>query len=348
MYLKTRGLALIFAGLTLLPYSACADEILLKNGRTIQGDVISSNGSLLEVRTNLGTVSLRQEDVESVLESELPADFFQRKEEKDPGPEEAAPVKLQYSSVPAGGSSLALDICADYAGDRNLINVEGKTVFPDGSLIGVFVKGAGGLMLSGRCMVNKGTFDISFQTVGMHISKGNYSAEAVFIPDNQQPAVLEKMDKGASLTSATCTFSVGDEKEISESEKAARAALAPLAKELEGLYADLNDVVKIGLHVIDVDAQSVWSDRWRSRLKTLKRRIAEFNGSKCGSAVYYPYAQKSIADTADSLTGLYNMYFRDSQRSDSAQFANLNRECGNIITRIKEELSIQTGEDNGK
>jgi hypothetical protein len=362
VYLNTRGLALIFAGFTLLPYSACGDEILLKNGRTIQGDVISSSGSLLEVRTSLGTVSLRQEDVESVSESELPADFFQDTQDLIPAPEKPVPAEEAVSETPkqpgASGNMAVTDfgIICYYSEEQKLINVEGKTTLPDGALIDVTVGGAGGFVLNGRCMSGNGMFDISFKTSGLNIVKGDYRAEAVLDPDNQDPDYRKKSGSTGLVKRSECFFRIGSEGEIRECAESARRELEPLVKESVELYSGINDFMNGRLQVPNAVARSDWLDKWSSRLKILKRSIVKFRESKCASGIYYPYTQRNIAATADCLGYLYRDYFRESKRASSKDKngtigsvvtgpASLNRECGDRIKKMRQELSAQTGGD---
>jgi len=357
---KMKLLVAVIVYSVFLFHSAEADEILLKNGRTIEGKVISSDGSLLEVRTKIGLVSFRREDIESVKESELPEDFFRGVQDPADAPkipdsdEEVIPGAPEQPGTSGDMPAADFGVTAYYSEEQKLINVEGRTTLPDGALVDVSVEGVGGFVLSGKCMVGAGRFDISFKTAGLNLTKGSYRAEAVFNPDNQTPDYRVKSSRTGLVKRGESLFRIGSEKESFECKEAVREELLPIVKELGDLYADMNDVIKVKLQSIDSAAQSVWSDRWRSRLKVLKRKIEKFGQSGNTAGGYYPYTQQYISDTADCLSYLYNMYFRELKKSGpnnknhmsgglSSGFENLNRDCGNKIDIMKKELSSDPG-----
>jgi len=357
---KMKLLVAVIVYSVFLFHSAEADEILLKNGRTIEGKVISSDGSLLEVRTKIGLVSFRREDIESVKESELPEDFFRGVQDPADAPkipdsdEEVIPGAPEQPGTFGDMPAADFGVTAYYSEEQKLINVEGRTTLPDGALVDVSVEGVGGFVLSGKCMVGAGRFDISFKTAGLNLTKGSYRAEAVFNPDNQTPDYRVKSSRTGLVKRGESLFRIGSEKESFECKEAVREELLPIVKELGDLYADMNDVIKVKLRAIDSAAQSVWSDRWRSRLKVLKRKIEKFRESRNAAGEYYPYTQQYISDTADCLSYLYNMYFREVKKQgtktknpisggSSSGFENLNKDCGNKIVIMKKELSSQSG-----
>ena len=72
----------------LAAFSTCAvsyaDIVMLKNGRSLEGEIIEESGTTMTLRTKIGKVVFKRADVASEERRELPEGFFGEKAEEKP------------------------------------------------------------------------------------------------------------------------------------------------------------------------------------------------------------------------------------------------------------------------
>jgi len=135
--------------------TAYTDDIHLKNGKTLVGDMTGETDEYVEIRLKTGKVKLRASDIKSIEEKELPPGFF--KEDKPPVEEKVSadvssntiekddePKKKEGSGKDPKSSKLKYNISieAKYSNkeSQEIIDVNGVTDLPSGALIYVFFK----------------------------------------------------------------------------------------------------------------------------------------------------------------------------------------------------------------
>jgi len=107
---KGQSLFFVFAALMLLSLSASADEVLLKSGGRVQGDIVSQDKTRVVLQTAYGSVTFDAADIQEVKESSSLEKEI-RSELKNLQPSDTASrVKLASKAADAGLADLSKNI----------------------------------------------------------------------------------------------------------------------------------------------------------------------------------------------------------------------------------------------
>ena len=334
---------------------APADDIHLKNGRMMQAEVIEQTDTYLEVRTKVGKIKLNLNDVEHVEKKELPGNFFE--ETKKPALE--AKPAVTEKPVPTGEEAVGQPASVDTANvmsvtakfekvdKKAVIRADGTTTLPDGALIHVFFKRLNEYIVFGECIAQKKTFDITFGPFDKPLIPGEYSVQAVFMPEKQSEEFTKALKgQGVNQAEASCTLYVGNIEEVRENEASAKKEILSIISDLENLRAELEEAYRSNRNNFDSQTWQEWSDKWFEKFNKVRVRAqkSDFNLTLVS---LYPETRKSMPISIKYLSDIYLSVTRDLK--DPKKAGNLPEtfygdarginEFRNAVTRMKEEVA---------
>jgi len=137
--------------------AAMADDVHLKNGKILVGEVTEETDTYLKIKLKVGEATIKMSDVESVEKKELPAGFF-AEEKVPPEKKEAAEAlgqkakgeknKKEKPEKPQPPYNTIVVAKYSVENSKDVIDVKGTTKLPDKTLIYVFFKKARNLILA--------------------------------------------------------------------------------------------------------------------------------------------------------------------------------------------------------
>jgi len=158
-----------------LAMPANADVIYLRNGRTLEGEILGQTETYLEVRLKAVKAKFNIDDVEAIEKKDLPEGFF-----KEAKVDIKEPQKQAEGYSPPPKPSYAIKLKARYRDEfnREVIDIEAKTNLPEGILVNVYFKRSDDVIASLRTPVKNGKFFARLGPFESKLSSGKYTVEA--------------------------------------------------------------------------------------------------------------------------------------------------------------------------
>jgi len=336
--------------------SAFADVIYLKNGQEIEGKIIAEANGYVKVRVKIGEVKINEDNIKSIEKKRLPEGFFVEEQE-------AVSETTRVESAPKQEKHLKkiiykIDVKAKFSkqSENGIVSINGKTNFPDGALIYIFLKRQSIYMALKEVPVKDGKFSIIFGSFKKRFSFGRYMVEADFIPDRQTANISNKLgSKNMQLVEGVCYLTVGSEEEIKKFQKNTILSLNAIITELSGLYRNLNNEYRTNLEALDVNNWDKWSKNWLDQLEGIKEKNKLRNREYAvslypriediiKSAIYYLSYLQYIYSMRIKQPDRYSAIYNKSDVLVSPQYLN------NMITRgllrVKNTLDTENARKN--
>jgi len=340
----------------------------------VQAEAINQTDTYLEVRTKFGNIKFALNDVQYVEKKELPKNFFEGTKrpaapvapaKKPAVTEKPAPVVVEETAKTLGGEDTAAKLAASQPASRDTVNLmsvaakfekvgkkaviraDGTTTLPDGALIYVFFKRLNEYIVFGECITQKETFDITFGPFDKPLIPGEYSVQAVFMPEKQSEEFTKALKgKGVNQLEASCTLCVGNIEEVRESEASAKREILSIISDLENLRAELEEAYRSNRDNFDSQRWQEWSDKWFEKFKKVRIR-AQKSDSDVTLVSLYPETRKSMPMSVKYLSDIYLAVVKDLKNPEKAgklpetfqgDIRGIN-EFRNALTRMKEEVA---------
>jgi len=314
-----------------------ADIIHLKNGNVFEGKVIERNDTHLVVELKIGKTRIDLNEVESIEEKELPAEFLKEDkpqseiELKEEAPEveelnqeemqssqiEEPPIKVEEERPPYGINLEAKYLKED---SKEIIDITGTTHLPDNTLIFVFFKRLDNFIASGQTMVKDNQFSIRFGPFEKRILAGRYSVEADFFPYRQSEDVIKVIkakfgSRKLELIHTSYALTIDKPEQPQLSEKKVKEEMISVMSELKTLYTQLKKAHVENRAKADKSTWNKWSDNWLSQLEKVE---VQFKERTQNDIPLFPRAQKYIGDAFYLLSCLHRAY--SLEINDPAEF----------------------------
>ena len=155
-----------------------ADVIHLKNGRTVEGEMIEKTDTNVEVRLKSLTVKFDVKDIQSVEKKEIPNNFFVKEDST-----RSDNLKVEGYSAPPENPSYKLVTKATYRKIENkeMVEVEGDINLPEKSTIYVALKKDNNIIDSVQIAVSGNKFIAYLGPFAIPLSAGDYKVETSYL-----------------------------------------------------------------------------------------------------------------------------------------------------------------------
>lgn len=310
MHLKAGRVLVILAGLFLISRLTVADEIMLKNGRVLQGEIVEESDGQVILRMKLGKTIVPRKDVVSIEKKDLPEDYF---EIPDEAPEKApadAGEKTQDNKVPYD-----FKIAASYEpqGDSVRVTVSGEATLPNGATVEIFIKRRDRFIISGRTSVFDNRISMDFRFSKRRFFPAVYTVSAIFIPERQSPDVRKILQSNFAFgprvktVEASCPLYAGKIREIIEAEVEAKCEVGTAMAKLEMMQSELSAKFAAAKKKFNAREWDKWSYTWMLYMRGVQKKQDPRNS-------FFPKADEAVAIAANTLLKLWqycNLELRD-------------------------------------
>jgi len=328
MLLKAGRILVILAGLFFIfGNSAPADEIFLRNGRVLQGEIVEESNGQVVLRMKLGKTIVPRNDIASIEKKALPEDYFEAPDkvsEKTP----VAYEKVQDNKVPYD-----FKVAASYElqGGNVRVTVSGEATLPNGATVEIFIKRRDRFIASGRTSVFDNRISMDFRFSKRRFFPAVYTVSAIFMPERQSPDVRKILQSNFAFgpkvktVEASCPLYAGRMKEIIEAEVNAKCEVGTAMAKLEMMQSELSAKFASAKKNFNAREWDKWSYTWMLYMRGVQKKQDPRNS-------FFPKADEAVTMAANSLLKLWqycNLELRD--------FPAYNRIKNNPKTRIRPE-----------
>jgi hypothetical protein len=279
-------ISIALAGFILVCGSCRADEIKLKNGRVLRGEV----------------------GEESIDKKVLPDDFFKATDETSeetqpetavtPGDEKIKDDKLPYD----------LKIGASYEpqGENARVTVSGDAILPDGSSVNIFISRRGGIIVFGTTSVFGNKYSMDFKVSRRRLFPAVYTVSVIFMPDKQTPDIANLLKGNFALGSrprtveSSCRLNAGTFGEIVETEVRAKCEICASLAKLEAMQRELSRKYSEAEKKFNAKEWDRWSNTWSLYMRGVQTKRDSRNS-------FFPKAEDAVAVAANSLLKLFQL-----------------------------------------
>lgn len=205
-------------------------------------------------------------------------------------------------------------------GDKAVIDIKGDTDLPDGALIYVFFKRLDNFISSGETAVKDGKFSIRFGPLKKRLLDGEYTIEAVFMPE-RQPANVNELIKGAKdkqkskLIRAVYALTIGNPEKAQKTQEEVKAEINSIISELEKLHSELTAMYSANKNNFNRQDWDKWSNNWFPKFKKIENKIR--SNTEEYLIYLFPKAQENVSLAAQYLPCLhqaYSMEFKEPEK----------------------------------
>jgi hypothetical protein len=328
------------------PFSS-ADVVTLKNGRSLEGEILEGNDTAMTLRTKIGKVVLNRGDVASEEYRELPEGFFGAKAEERPRVT-VNPTPLRAEGYgEASAAKYKLNVSAEMRGlnSGDAILMKYKTNLPPKTILFLEVKAFNKVLVTRKQSVEGPTFAVRFGPFeGKRFAPGIYVVDVSCIPSRQEDEEIKKKLVGIGNIVATAEIRVGSPEETEEVTGKHKKELIADLKALEVLYNRLNTEYESQEKDFDDAKWESFSDDFKKAAKNIR----DFDLAYRKSAVVMDYeAQENtkltILDTleklqmryVEALSGDRGLVLKPSISSDNRDIAALNKAIEGLFFNIR-------------
>lgn len=298
-----------------------ADIIHLKNGQALEGEVIKEDNEYIEIKIKIGEAKISRNDVESIEKNELPEGFFNDAgilDEKS-GSESLQSENTKQETSVQEEKKIIYEVSVEAKflkeDDKGVVEVYGKTNFPEGVLIYVFLKKLDIFIASLEVPVKEGQFFSRLGPFEKELPFGEYIVEAVFMPERQAKNVIEKLSESErQLISGYYVLQIGSNEEIGQNEKECIEEIESIFIELEILFRELDNNYKINLDNFNPSSWDTWSKDWLLRQGKVREDV--WIRMQKYFIPLFPELDAALVNIVDTIYILYNRYsmrFKDQE-----------------------------------
>ena len=311
MYFKAGRVFVILAGLFFVfAGSAPADEIYLKNGRMMQGEIIEESDGEVILRMKLGKTVVPRKDIVSMEKKDLPEDYFGLPDEKPERSSATPGEKTQDNKVPYD-----FKITASYEpqADNVRVTVSGEATLPNGATIEIFIKRRERFITSGRTSVFGNRISMDFRFSKRRFFPAVYTVSAIFIPERQSPDVRKILQSNFAFgprvktVEASCPLYAGRIREIIEAEVEAKCEVGTAMAKLEMMQSELSAKFTAAKKNFKAREWDKWSYTWMLYMRGIQKKQDPRNS-------FFPEADEAVVIAANTLLKLWqycNLELRD-------------------------------------
>lgn len=331
-----------------------ADVVVLKNGRTLEGEILDGDSTGVIVRTKIGKVRLERGEITSLKKKELPGDFFGSKAAEDArsvpkplissGPE--TPLKAEGYGK-AASLSYNLSISAELKQLRNgdAMLVKYNTNLPIGSVLYLSLRSGSRILAVRKQTVEGSSFAIRLGPFdGKRFNPGGYMVEVSFLSSRQESEEIKKRMSGVDDMVATAEIRVGSAGEAEELAARRKAELRSELKELTAIYTEMNKAYASQKRDFNRDVWDLSCSDWKGRIEKIKDFDAAYR--KKMLVLDYSAEENNKMLAAETLGRLALRYTEDLYKSHGLDFklppspdnrdtVALNRAMGGVFDNIR-------------
>lgn len=303
MFVILAGLFFVFTG------SAPADEIHLRNGRVLQGEIVEESGDEVVLRMKLGKTIVPRKEIASIAKKALPEDYFEAPGGM-PGKAPAVGEKTQDDKVPYD-----FKVAASYEpqGDNVLVAVSGDAALPNGATVEVLIKRRDRFIASGRTSVFDNRILMDFRFSKRRFFPAVYVISVIFMPERQSPDVRKILQSNfafgprVNTVEASCSLYAGRIREIIEAEVGAKCEVGTAIAKLEMMQSELSAKFAAAKKNFNAREWDKWSYTWMLYMRGIQKKQDPRNS-------FFPKADEAVTMAANSLLKLWqycNLELRD-------------------------------------
>lgn len=318
---------LFFASLAIslaCPFSS-ADVLTLKNGRSLEGEILEEGDATVILRTKIGRAIFKRSDVASEEHKELPEGFFAEKAEDKVSEKPQAtvtpiPLKAEgYGEANSGKYNLSVsaEMRKLYNGDAILVKY--KTNLPQKAVLFLQVKKLNQVIVARKHAVEGASFAIRFGPFGgKRFASGIYVVEVSCIASRQESEEIKKKLEGIGDIVATAEIRIGSTDETEEVTHKHKKELISDLKTLEALYSKVNLEYESQKKEFDKSKWDSFADDFTGSLN----KIRDFDHNYRINSIVMDYsAQENIKiSIVDNLERLLLRYTEALYRANNIEF----------------------------
>ncbi len=298
------GLFFIFEG------RVAADEVYLRNGRVLQGEIVEEYDGEVVLRMKLGKTVVPRKDIASIEKKVLPEDFFETPDDAPAKAPASADEKTRDNKVPYD-----FKVTASYEpqGESARITVSGEATLPNGATVEVLIKRRDRFIASGRTSVFDNRISMDFRFSKRRFFPAVYTVSAIFMPERQSPDVKKILQSNFAFgtkvktVEASCALYAGKIKEIIEAEVDAKCEVGTAMAKLEMMQSELSVKFAAAKKSFNARDWDKWSYTWMLYMRGIQKKQDPRNS-------FFPKADEAVAMAANSLLKLWqycNLELRD-------------------------------------
>jgi len=314
---------LSFASLAV--FSTCAvssaDVVTLKNGRSLEGEILEENNTTMTLRTKIGKVVFNCGDVASKERRELPEGFFgARAEEKPRVTVNPVPLKAEgYGETNSGKFNLSVsaEMRKTYNGDAILVKY--KTNLPQRTVLFLQVRALNQVIVTRKHAVEGQSFAIRFGPFEeKRFAPGLYVVEVSCIASRQESEEIKKKLEGVGDIVATAEIRVGSPDEAEGATGKHRKELVAELKEMDNLYNKLSLEYESQKKKFDKEKWESFTNGFEGAIQKIKEADQEYR--KAAIVMDYPAQENAKISIADILRKLRIRYAEKLYKANNLEF----------------------------
>ncbi len=296
---------------------SCADIVMLKNGRSLEGEIIEESGTTMTLRTKIGKVVFKRADVASEERRELPEGFFGEKAEEKPQVT-VNPVPLRaegYGEASAANFNLSVSAEVKKLNNGDAILVKYTTNLPDKTVLYLTVKALGQELITRKQKVRGQSFAIRLGPFEeKRFSPGLYTVQVSCAVSRQESDEIKKQLGDIDDIVASAELRVGSPGESEQATGKRKKQLVSELKELGKLYNQMTAEYGSQKKKFDREKWDSLSESLKADLKAIKDVDSDYRKS----VIVMDYAAQEsmkmlIVSTLERMSILYTekLYKKD-------------------------------------
>ena len=306
-------------------FSTCAvssaDMVMLKNGRSLEGEILEENGATMALRTKIGKVVFKRADVASEERRELPEGFFGAKAEEKPKVT-VNPVPLKAEGYgEANSGKFNLNVSAEmrriYNGDAILVKY--KTNLPQKTVLFLRVRALNQVIVTRKHAVEGPSFAIRFGPFEeKRFAPGIYLVEVSCIASRQESEEIKKKLEGVGDIVAAAEIRVGSPEEAEGATGKHRKELVAELNEMDSLYNKLSLEYESQKKKFDKEKWESFTNDFEGAIQKIKEADQEYR--KVAIVMDYPAQENAKISIADILKKLRIRYAETLYKANNLEF----------------------------
>ncbi|MDD4879544.1 MAG: hypothetical protein PHR22_03720 [Candidatus Omnitrophica bacterium] len=314
-------LSLVFLAAFSASAVSSADVVMLKNGRSLEGEILEENDTTMTLRTKIGKVVFKRADVASEERRELPEGFFgARAEEKPRVTVNPVPLKAEgYGEANSGKFNLnvSAEMKKIYNGDAVLVKY--KTNLPQKTVLFLQVRALNQVIVTRKHAVEGRSFAIRFGPFGeKRFSPGIYVVEVSCIASRQESEEIKKKLEGVGDIVAAAEIRVGSPDEAEGVTGKRRKELLAELRELDSLYGKLSLEYESQKKEFDKEKWESFTSGFEGAIQKIKD--ADLAYRKAAIVMDYPAQENAKIAIADILRKLRIRYAEKLYKANNLEF----------------------------
>ncbi|MFA5147650.1 MAG: hypothetical protein WC491_00825 [Candidatus Omnitrophota bacterium] len=186
------------------------------------------------------------------------------------------------------------------------VTISGDAVFPNGSVLNIFINRRGSVITFGTTSVFDNKFSMDFKVSKKRFFPSIYSVSVLFMPEKQAPDIARLLSGNFALGSrprkaeSSCQLYAGSFKEIVGAEVEAKCEICASLAKLEAMQRELSEKYSEAEKKFNAKEWDKWSNTWSLYMRGVQMKRDSRNS-------FFPKAEDGVAVAANSLLKLLQL-----------------------------------------